>query len=47
MISVLIVATKTGGNGIDKVVRIELNSGTGDSNMLPLADEQNNFERNR
>ena len=47
MISVWMVTTKTGGDGIDKVVRVKLNSDTGNSNFLPLADEQNNFERNR
>ena len=47
MISVWMVATKTGGNGIDKVVRVKFNSDTGDSAFLPLADEQDNFEKNR
>ena len=47
MISVWMVGTKTVGNGIDKVVRVKLNSDTGDSAFMPLADEQDNFERNR
>ena len=47
MISVWMMATMTGSNGIDKVVRVKLNSDTGDSAFLPLADEQDNFERNR
>ena len=46
-ITVWMVTTKTGNNGIDDLVRIKLNSDTGDSEFMALDNERNNFERNR
>ena len=46
-ITVWMVTTKTGNNGIDDLVRIKLNSHTGNSGFMALDNERNNFERNR
>ena len=46
-ITVWMVTTKTGNNGIDDLVRIKLYSDTGNSGFMALDNERNNFERNR
>ena len=46
-ITVWMVTTKTGNNGIDDLVRIKLNSDTGNSGFMALDNERNNLERNR
>ena len=46
-ITVWMVTTKTGNNGIDDLVRIKLNSDTGNNEFMALDNERNNFERNR
>ena len=46
-ITVWMVTTKTGNNGIDDLVRIKLNSDTGKRGFKAHYNERNNFERNR